>query len=189
MAVGKNSRIVEGYWFASDREADMARTEAEKVHFLEERMNYENPQSVYAIYQRAIDNRLFQTPVGIEYLRKLQHFLKKQEVQERIWDIPAYTFVPQGQNRLREEAAMKDALKKAQDQGKRRGNQLAVSVMLNIGFIVLVLAMFFVTVSSENPNIINYRRALQDQYASWEQELTEREQLVREKEKELDIER
>ena len=38
---------------------------------------------------------------------------------------------------------------------------------------------------SDNPNIINYRNAIVNEYASWEQELTEREKAVRRKEAEL----
>jgi hypothetical protein len=37
------------------------------------------------------------------------------------------------------------------------------------------------------PNIINYKTAIMNEYASWEQELSEREAKVREREKELDI--
>ena len=41
--------------------------------------------------------------------------------------------------------------------------------------------------SGNNANILNYRNAIVDEYASWEQELTEREKAVREKEQELGI--
>ena len=48
--------------------------------------------------------------------------------------------------------------------------------------------MFMITLRSDNPNVLNYERALTDKYASWEQELTERERAVREKELELQVE-
>ena len=35
--------------------------------------------------------------------------------------------------------------------------------------------------------IIQYKTALENNYATWEQELTEREQVIREKERELQI--
>ena len=44
------------------------------------------------------------------------------------------------------------------------------------------------TLNGENANALNYRKAIQNQYASWEQELTEREKAVKEKEQELQIE-
>lgn len=48
--------------------------------------------------------------------------------------------------------------------------------------------MFVITLQSDNPNILNYRQAITNEYASWEQELTERENKVREKEQKLGME-
>ena len=62
-----------------------------------------------------------------------------------------------------------------------------LSVVLNWLLIAVVGAMFWMTMQSETPNMINYRIALENKYAAWEQELTEREQTVREKELELKI--
>ena len=59
---------------------------------------------------------------------------------------------------------------------------------MNIVMIVAIIAMFVITLNSDQPNILNYERNLQNKYASWEQELTQREQTVREKERELHIE-
>ena len=59
---------------------------------------------------------------------------------------------------------------------------------INILLVVLVLAMFVITLKSDNPNILNYRQAITNEYASWEQELTERENKVREKEQMLGME-
>ena len=51
--------------------------------------------------------------------------------------------------------------------------------------VVALIAMLVIAVVSDNPNILNYERVLQDKYASWEKELDEREELIREKELEL----
>ena len=48
--------------------------------------------------------------------------------------------------------------------------------------------MFVITMKSDNPNILNYKKQILNEYASWEQELTERENRVREKEQELSME-
>ena len=47
--------------------------------------------------------------------------------------------------------------------------------------------MFTITIRSDNPNILNYKRVITDKYAQWEQELTERENAVRERERELKL--
>lgn len=73
-----------------------------------------------------------------------------------------------------------------EDGGKKVG--LCLSVIMNIVMLVAIIAMFVITLNSDQPNILNYERNLQNKYASWEQELTRREQTVREKERELHIE-
>ena len=47
--------------------------------------------------------------------------------------------------------------------------------------------MFVITLRGSTPNVINYKIALTNQYAAWEQELTQREKAVKEKEQELGI--
>ncbi len=47
--------------------------------------------------------------------------------------------------------------------------------------------MLIITLNGTTPNAINYKNAITNQYASWEQELSEREAAVREKERELNI--
>ncbi len=54
-------------------------------------------------------------------------------------------------------------------------------VILGIGMIAMIL----ISCNSTNPNILNYKRNLENQYSSWEQELREREDTVRQKELEL----
>ena len=43
----------------------------------------------------------------------------------------------------------------------------------------------YITINGSNPNIINYERVLQNKYSQWEQELIQRESVIREKEREL----
>ena len=50
---------------------------------------------------------------------------------------------------------------------------------------VVIGILYFVLLKSETPNMINYENAIADKYATWEQELTERESVIREKEIEL----
>jgi hypothetical protein len=45
--------------------------------------------------------------------------------------------------------------------------------------------MFYISFTSSNPNVLNYERAVQNKYSQWEQELSDREAVIRDKEKEL----
>ena len=66
--------------------------------------------------------------------------------------------------------------------------KLRTSVIVNLFLAILVIAMFAITLKSDNPNILNYKNVIVNQYASWEQELSEREKQLRQKENELGLE-
>ena len=65
--------------------------------------------------------------------------------------------------------------------------KLKISLCVNAILVVCVVAMFAMTLTSDSPTIVDYQSKLLNRYASWEQELTEREKAVSEKEQELGI--
>ena len=75
-------------------------------------------------------------------------------------------------------------MEKKIEQGKKR---LRISLIVNLFLAVLVVGMVIITLTSDQPNIVNYENKIVDKYAQWQQELEEREQAVREKEQELQI--
>ena len=183
-----NTLSVGGYIFYTEKDAQLARAEEQKIEYLEAHMDYSLPDSIRYIYEHTIQERLFRTPVGIRYLQKLRDFLLAQPGVEpgSIMDIPLYmTF----DGELREYAAparerVVPSRKKDRDKEK---NRFTLSVILNVLLVGAIIAMFYISYVSEQPNVINYERALTSKYASWEQELTEREQVIRETERELKI--
>ena len=70
-------------------------------------------------------------------------------------------------------------VKESKDDSKE---MLQKSIWINIALIILVIGMFLITMFSENTNIINYRYKIQNEYSIWQQELEEREAIIREKE-------
>ena len=48
--------------------------------------------------------------------------------------------------------------------------------------------MFIIASTSDSDNILNYKRNVTNRYSSWEQDLTQREKVIREAEKKLGIE-
>ena len=178
--------IVSGFAFYNDRDAKLAEEERQKIAYLDSRIDHTDLQSVYAIYKKAIEDRVFRTPVGLEYLRELQGELKAQEelLDEEVPPIPLFTNFG---NEFRN--SYSPARRRIQPTPEKTGNKMPfrLSVTMNIAMIIAIIAMFVIALNSDQPNILNYERNLQDKYATWEQELTEREQTVREKELELHI--
>lgn len=181
---GKNL-FVGGYRFYTEKDAQLAATELKKIDYLEERIDYSKPDSILMVYEKSIHERIFRTPVGFQYLKGLRDYLLDQPGIEpaRVPAIPLYSTFS---GEVREKG--NPARNRIKDQeGKSKDSGFKISVILNVLLVLAVIAMFTITLRSDNPNVLNYERALTNRYAQWEQELTERENAVREKERELKI--
>ena len=179
----RSDLLVEGYCFGSQADAQRAQAELKKAEFFESRLAGRNAHNVLAVYNKILDEKIFVSPAGWEYLRKLQAQLKEMGVEdEKIRPVPLFvTFAHEEEKPVARERIIP---KKKKDTAR---SALRVSVLINIALAILVGVMFSIAITSDNPNIINYRNAVLDEYASWEQELTEREKEVRRKEIELRI--
>ena len=186
MDVEQREYVVSGFAFYSEKDAGLAEQERQKIVYLDKHIDHADIQSVLAIYKKALEDRVFRTPVGLEYLRELQGELRArgEELGEEVPPIPLWTSF--ADVRTKTSPARRRIQSMPEDGGKKEG--LHLSVIMNIVMIVAIIAMFVITLNSDQPNILNYERNLQNKYASWEQELTQREQTVREKERELHIE-
>lgn len=184
----KASLSVDGYLFYTEKDAQLARAEEQKIVYLEERIDYSSPESIHYVYEKTIHERMFKTPVGLRFLRKLRDFLLAQPQinPETVTDIPLYmTF--DGELRERANPARKRVTPSQKKDVDKQKVCFTLSVILNGMLIMAIIAMFYISFYSEQPNVFNYERVLTNKYASWEQELSEREQAVRDKERELRI--
>lgn len=176
--------IAGGFFFQTEKEAKLAEVERKKIAYLESRIDYSKPEDILYIYDKTVKENVFSTPVGMVYLKQLQEFLLNQEGIDpaSVTAIPLYnTYQEYGKVQSARERMQS---KHDQEMGAKK-SQLAVSVILNILLTLAMIAMFVISLNSDSPNIINYKRVITDQYATWEQELTERENAIREKEREL----
>ena len=177
----------EGFLFINGEDAALADKERKHVDYLEKHIDYKNAEQVLGVYQKLIEEHTFKTPVGMMYLKHLQDFLQNKVYigKERIPAIPVDEPCDRSVKQPREELkSVRVAAKKRQE---KQATSYRISVILNFVLVAAVMAMFWMTMQSETPNMLNYRIALENKYATWEQELTEREQTVREKELELKI--
>lgn len=177
-----------GFAFYTEKDAKLAEAEQRKIDYLEARIDYTRPESILHVYEKAIHERLFKTPIGLMYLKKLQDFLLKQPqiAPERITAIP----LDDTYDELEGQKKLAQAERRREQEVRRREKEtfkFHMSMLLNVLLVLAICAMFYITMSSDQPNILNYERAITNRYAAWDQELTRREQAIREKERELDI--
>jgi len=180
----KTEWVVNGFQFGTQQDAELAQNEKIRIERLEEKLDYQNQEMVYAVYKKAVNNRVFRTPVGYDFLKRLQRILH-DNAQEDIANIPIY-----GVYSMRESAnptieRIQASRKPVKEKPKQEFFSRKTSIIVNIGLLVLVIVMFVIATTGSNPTVINYERTLQNRYAEWEQQLSDREQAIREKEKEL----
>lgn len=179
----KKQYTVNGYLFGDPTDVEIANQELSKIKYIDKKIERHSGETILAVYQAALEKRMFRTPIGYGYLHQMQKKLVAMGIEkERIPAIPLYQ-VFNNNYKTEERAPRLTPRKKVQPDVKK----LRYSIMCNVILVVLVILLFAITLTGENANILNYRNAIVNEYSDWEDELTEREQIVREKERELGI--
>lgn len=176
-----NIIVVEGYSFTDEAMAKQARTEAQGVQYVRSRTDMSKPDQVFSIYHKLLEQKMFQTPIGYAYLKELQDYLKTMPGvhSEDIRPIPVASNLV-----VDDRVGITKRMRRQLDEMK---NKLKLSIAANLTLAFVIVIMFVISATSGQTTILNYESSLQDEYAQWEQELQEREQAVREKEIELNM--
>lgn len=177
-----NNNIVNGYCFGTAEDAEIARQEEKKIEYLEQRMDLGKTENMLLVYKKAVENRVFVTPIGWDYLKKLQQKLKdRDDLTEEVPPVALYTVFA---HRVGDDIRVPEPRiqEKSKDNTKRK---LITSIIINVVLSLVVAFMFYIAYTSDNTNVLNYKHNLVNKYAQWEQELSEREKAVREKERNL----
>ena len=74
--------MVGGFMFGNDEDVKQAKEEEGTIKFLEQKINYDDTNTTLRIYDKAIKERIFKTPIGFEFLRKMQTELIGRGVPE-----------------------------------------------------------------------------------------------------------
>ncbi|MCR4596495.1 MAG: hypothetical protein K5673_06905 [Lachnospiraceae bacterium] len=176
--------IVGGFIFGTAADADLAREEFARIEYLDANINYSNTSKVMQLYDKALDTKMFRTPVGWKYMDKLRAILMDSGyVEAELRPIPLYNVFA----RVEEDHSVLERIrpvKKKRDPYKRK---YALSLILISILIVMVISMFVIAMKAETPNMLNYRNAIINEYADWEQDIRDRENAVRLKERELNM--
>lgn len=187
---GVQSYLIGAYQFELREDYEAAMQEKKGVEYLNSQTDYKNIGKVYTMYCELVQRKIFYTPVGLDYLRKLRTTIVNSGQYERN-QIPSL-YVPSGKKRdsARVERYIstkyKDKVTDLDKKVDKMKNRCRTSIILNIIMVVMIIAMFAILTTSTNPNILNYERVLQDKYASWSEDLKEKEAELRAWERELE---
>ncbi|WP_026651830.1 hypothetical protein [Butyrivibrio proteoclasticus] len=177
--------IVGGFEFLTEGDAQKAQMDLSKINLLKARAKAVRPKEIKAVYDKAIENKIFKTPIGWMYLAYMrEHLLESGFTEDDLIPIPIS--IPMVRHSAMENLTVKQRIKHVEEKEKTDFPKI-FSFILNIVLFLLVIGMFVVAFTSENDNIINYKKNVTNRYASWDEDLKAREKAVREAEKKLGI--
>lgn len=193
---------VGGFVFRTKKEAELAQREIEGTKYLRQKLDMENPNAVFSIYQNLIEQDLFETPVGYCFLKELRDYLLMIPAisNEEVLAIPIrYPQTEEEEKKQKKEQKKEEQRKERQrekekaknkkeqkKEGKNYKGRCQFFMVTSLILLISVVSMMLLAATSDNVNILNYENKLIDKYSSWEQELEEREQAVKEQEQALE---
>ena len=191
-----------GFVFRTKKEAELAQREIEGTKYLRQKLDMENPNAVFSIYQNLIEQDLFETPVGYCFLKELRDYLLMIPAisNEEVLAIPIrYPQTEEEEKKQKKEQKKEEQRKERQKEkekaknrkeqkkeGKNYKGRCHFFMVTSLILLISVVSMMLLAATSDNVNILNYENKLIDKYSSWEQELEEREQAVKEQEQALE---
>ncbi len=194
----KKGAVVDGFYFPDNPEAEQAKKEKEGIRFIREKSAMDGPEAVLKLYNRMIQQNLFETAVGYTYLKDLQEYLLSVPEISREDILPIRVRHPVSVREAAQQTEGGKAPEKNKEEKEKRVEiNLPAKYMARLNayrkryraalvvcafLIVCVAAMFVITATSDNATILNYESKLIDRYEHWEEELKEREAKVRERE-------
>lgn len=175
--------IVDGFQFPSFKEVQVARKEKESIDTIRQRLDLKNPEAVYQIYEKLIEREMFKTIIGYNFLLELRHFLVTEFGYNE--DELSVVVIPKRMEYDKVSELNKGVLE------NKISNLLMVKKRMTITIVALVfmvVAMFVIAAMNPNAEYINVENKVLNKYSAWQEDLERREQAVKDKEAQLDIE-
>ncbi len=181
--------VVNSYLFDTEEEYRKALEEKKSIERLMKKVDLDKKELLVALYSGLVTQNKLSTVIGLEYLCRLRDVIvnKKFAKAAELPPIPTGAFKTEKAvgYKLSDTQLKLNAEKKETQKYQNRSRNLLIS---NIVLLIVIGIMMYLATTGNNINIINYENKLVDKYASWEKQLTEREQRVQEAEKRLGIE-
>ena len=196
-----------GYIFDDENKAKKAAKELKAVEYILGQIRDSDEKAVLTVYKKLLNQRMFSTEIGMSFLAQLRQNLLDSEVFTPEDIPPVYSLeeppkdvTPEEKtedtnsssdekvSKAKKEKADKKVVAKVTNDSSEIKRLKAINkvlLILCIALLLCVLGMFYVSTTINSPTILDYEEKLIDKYSSWEQDLTEREEAIKEKEQEL----
>ena len=179
--------IIDGYEFESFAVYEEAKKEAETIAALRAHANLNDIDTLRKIYENYTGEDAFKTQVGIGFIREVQRRVAKDpEYKKRMKAIPVAS--RRGASEI-SDARIGELERKIKDLRREKKRDVSVRNIVIIFLAVVVAVLFYIEIyDGRAADKEKVREEVLNEYAGWADELTEREEYVRELERQLGIE-
>jgi len=168
----------QGHTFDDEKQYVAAQKEAEAIEYLRSKTDFGNMNNLMKLYNRILDRDMMETVIGIEFLKEIRGTLVGSGMfkEDQVRPVPLLPEVKklkkrnEIQKRSRERTLM-----------ERLEHQNTVLKIWCFFLVVLVIGMFIIALTGKrSPLAIRYEEQLINRYASWAEDLRQKEEMLRE---------
>lgn len=168
----------QGHTFDDEKQLIAAKKEAEAVEYLRSKTDFGNMNNLRKLYDRILDRDMMETVVGIDFLREIRETLIGSGMfkENQIRPVPLLPEVKKLKKR-------KEIQKRSREMTllERSNRQNTILKVVCFFLVVLVAGMFAITLTgTRSPWALNYEEQILNKYASWAEDLQEKENYLRE---------
>ena len=182
-----NNLTVGGYSFLLKEAAQAAKDELNAIKYVSSKTDSKDAKQVYMLYNTILDKEMFHSPVGLEYLKKLQTFLynSKEIPNDKIRPIPVDFNTQSTIDNRHEIFKSKGEVYSLKKKSKQYKDYVVKLVIANLALIIIIIAMFIILKTNSNPTVLDYENKLQNKYAAWQEQLELQEKSLKAREEQL----
>lgn len=178
----KESLIVEGFVFPSYKEAQIAQKEQVNIEAIRKRLHGADGKTIYELYCKLMERDMFHTMVGYSFLYELRHQLMEQ-YGYREQELPDIV--------LPKRLEYDKVTQLNQGKMETRIQQLMIiktrMTITIVALLFIIVGMFIIAAVNPNVGYVNTENKILNKYSAWEEDLKQREAIVKEKEEQLNI--
>ncbi len=163
-----------GYTFYSEEEYNEARKENETIEYIKSKADLGRTDAVIALYNKLIDRNVISTVVGLDFLKRLRGIALNDQMVDasKLRELPVIE--------VSKKKKEKEKIKLTKDQiMKRKILGLEILVM---GLVIIIIGMFVIVLTGKSSPLKSvYEQDVLDRYASWQQDLDEKQEWINER--------
>lgn len=168
----------QGHTFDDEKQLIAAKKEAEAIEYLRSKTDFSNMNNLIKLYNRILDRDMMETVVGIDFLKEIRETLigSGMFTEEQVRPVPLLPEVKK--LKKRKEIQTRSRERTLLERSERQNTILKVVCFF---LVVLVIGMFAIVLTgTHSPLAIRYEEQLINKYASWAQEIQNKEDYLRE---------